>query len=409
MLFLKTQSEENIKKYSDYLKAIGAFSNLYSSSDKPFIQYRVAENAFCKAFKAENLARADVAYDAIINGYGIGIKTFILSGNSKIEKVAEFNSLSSELRKFKGKELALKLAEFRNNRILIADRIYDIDKRIYHIVGRDKSIIKIFEVGYDLVDKYSVEIISDSKSSLKFRDKFNEYNFNYSKSVLMKRFVVPDDYIEIDVEIIEDPLELLLELVKPEIESKTKPVIHPVIKFREETERNTFKLTESKELTPGIDYVILPLYSPKAKKDNKKLIVPLKSQLNQWNAGGRKRDPGEVYISIPRIIHKLAPGFLPKKDIIFNLKVPSGEVLNAKVCQSGDKALMTNPNNAMSKWILRKVLKLNEGELLDYDKLKLVGYDSVKITKIKESEYLIDFSQLDKYENFIEKMKEINK
>ena len=77
MLFLKKQSIKNIKKYSDYLRAIGAFSNLYSSSDKPFIQYRVAENAFCKAFDAENLARADVAYDAIVNGYGIGIKTFM--------------------------------------------------------------------------------------------------------------------------------------------------------------------------------------------------------------------------------------------------------------------------------------------------------------------------------------------
>ena len=63
---------------------------------------------------------------------------------------------------------------------------------------------------------------------------------------------------------------------------------------------------------------------------------------------------------------------------------------------------MTNPNNAMSKWILRKVLKLNEGELLDYNKLKLVGYDSVKITKIKVGEYLIDFAQLNEYENFIE-------
>ena len=79
MIFLKTQSKDNIKIYTNYLKAIGAFSNLYSSSDKPFIQYRIAENAFCKAFEADNLARADVAYDAIIDGFGVGIKTFILS------------------------------------------------------------------------------------------------------------------------------------------------------------------------------------------------------------------------------------------------------------------------------------------------------------------------------------------
>ena len=395
MIFLKTQSKDNIKIYTNYLKAIGAFSNLYSSSDKPFIQYRVAENAFCKAFEADNLARADVAYDAIIDGFGVGIKTFILSGNSKVEKVAEFNSRSAELRKFKGIDLARELAGYRNERIEFADRVYEVEKRVYHIIGRDSLVIKIFEVGYDLIDKDSIEIISDSKSSLKFKDSKNEYNFNYSKSVLMKRFIVPKDYIEIDVDIIDDPLEVLLKLIKVDLKTKPKTVAN--------TDKiGKLNLIEADQLIPGIDYVILPLYSPNAKKNNKEPIVPLKSQLNQWNAGGRKRDPGEVYIFIPKIIHKLAPGFLPKKNVIFNLKVPSGEVLIAKVCQSGDKALMTNPNNAMSKWILRKVLKLNEGELLDYNKLKLVGYDSVKITKIKVGEYLIDFAQLNEYENFIE-------
>ena len=395
MIFLKTQSKDNIKIYTNYLKAIGAFSNLYSSSDKPFIQYRVAENAFCKAFEADNLARADVAYDAIIDGFGVGIKTFILSGNSKVEKVAEFNSRSAELRKFKGIDLARELAGYRNERIEFADRVYEVEKRVYHIIGRDSLVIKIFEVGYDLIDKDSIEIISDSKSSLKFKDSKNEYNFNYSKSVLMKRFIVPKDYIEIDVDIIDDPLEVLLKLIKVDLKTKPKTVAN--------TDKiGKLNLIEADHLIPGIDYVILPLYSPNAKKNNKEPIVPLRSQLNQWNAGGRKRDPGEVYIFIPKIIHKLAPGFLPKKNVIFNLKVPSGEVLIAKVCQSGDKALMTNPNNAMSKWILRKVLKLNEGELLDYNKLKLVGYDSVKITKIKVGEYLIDFAQLNEYENFIE-------
>ena len=397
MIFLKTQSKDNIKIYTNYLKAIGAFSNLYSSSDKPFIQYRVAENAFCKAFEADNLARADVAYDAIIDGFGVGIKTFILSGNSKVEKVAEFNSRSAELRKFKGIDLARELAGYRNERIEFADRVYEVEKRVYHIIGRDSLVIKIFEVGYDLIDKDSIEIISDSKSSLKFKDSKNEYNFNYSKSVLMKRFIVPKDYIEIDVDIIDDPLEVLLKLIKVDLKTKPKTVAN--------TDKiGKLNLIEADHLIPGIDYVILPLYSPNAKKNNKEPIVPLRSQLNQWNAGGRKRDPGEVYIFIPKIIHKLAPGFLPKKNVIFNLKVPSGEVLIAKVCQSGDKALMTNPNNAMSKWILRKVLKLNEGELLDYNKLKLVGYDSVKITKIKVGEYLIDFAQLNEYENFIEKI-----
>ena len=395
MGFLKTQSKKDIDNYIEHLKAIGALSNLFSSSDKPYIQYRVAENIFCNVFSAENLARADAAFDAIIDCYGIGIKTFVLSGNSKIEKVAEFNSLGSELRLLKGLELANKLADFRNARIEFADRIYAVKKRVYHIVGRDKNVIKVFEVDYDLIDKASLEIIEENKSSLKFKDALNEYNFNFSKSVLMKRFNVPKEFIEIDVEIIEDPLSTIMGLIRPDLKL--------IINNDEKLINSIFNSTQE-ELMPFVDYVILPLYSPRAKKKLKEPIVPLKSQLNQWNAGGRKRDPGEVYISIPSKIRNLAPDFFPNRDVNFSLLVPSGEIFSAKVCQDGSKALMTSPNNAMADWMLRKILMLKEGELLTYDQLKKVGYDSVKITKTSEGEYLIDFTLLNEYENFIDKM-----
>lgn len=399
MIFLKTQSEQNIEKYTNSLKAIGAFSNLFSSSEKPFIQYRVAENAFCEAFTAENLARADVAYDAIINGCGIGIKTFILSGSSKIEKVAEFNSRSAELRLLKGIDLANKLADCRNERIKFADRSYKTTNRIYHIIGRDKLELKIFEIPYDLIDKASIEIIAENKTSLKFKDSLNEYNFNISKSVLMKRFVVPKEHIKIDVEILKDPISVLLDLVKPDSQLSTKFI------NKNEIISSIGQLTQD-ELVPFKDYVILPLYSPNAKKLAKEPIVPLKSQLNQWNAGGRARDFGEVYISIPAETRNNAPDFFPSKDTIFNLKIPNGNVFSAKVCQQDSKALMTNPNNAMADWILREILALAEGEILTYDKLKEIGYDSVKITKSSNDEYFIDFTPLDEYEKFIEKSKE---
>ncbi|WP_149206089.1 phospholipase D-like domain-containing protein [Flavobacterium johnsoniae] len=397
-MFLQTQTSQNIENYTSALKAIGAFSNLFSSSDKPFIQYRVAENAFCKAFGADNLARADVAYDAIINGCGVGIKTFVLSGSSKIEKVAEFNSRSSELRILKGLDLANKLADFRNERIEFADRLYNTQNRVYHIIGRDKLLIKVFETSYDLIDKNSIEILEETKSSLKFKDALNEYNFNFSKSVLMKRFIIPQECIEINVEILEEPINVLLNLAQPGLNKQTDAA---KVKLQ-----NAIGLLTEEELIPFVDYVILPLYSPEAKKKLKEPIVPIKSQLNQWNAGGRKRDPGEVYISIPSKIRNNAPDFFPEKDVIFNLKIPNGKVLSAKVCQDGSKALMTNPNKAMADWMLRDVLMLNENEVLTYDKLRKIGYDSVKITKSTEHDYFIDFTKLDEYESFIEKISE---
>jgi hypothetical protein len=397
MIFLKTRSQEKIDKYLLYLKSVGSFSNLYSSSSKPYVQYRVAENTFCKAFEAENLARADAAYDALIDGFGIGIKTFILAGNSKIEKIAEFNSFSAELRGLSGLDLARRLAHYRNLRITTADRTYSVDKRVYHIIGRDAYKIKIFEVGYDLIDLESIEIIAENRSSLKFRDNLNEYNFNFSKSVLMKRFNVPSDALEIEISIIPDPISVLFRLFgeENEVGSDFLDIKNAV------SEEISLSTSEIEEQIPGVDYVVLPLYSPQAKLKNCEPIVPLKSQLNQWNAGGRERDPGEVYISIPIKLHHEFPNFFPGRDLPFNLRIPSGEVLSAKVCQENSKALMTNPNNAMSNWLLRRVLGLETGELLQYNRLVEVGFDSVKITKIDHSNFLIDLAHLDSYEEFI--------
>lgn len=393
MIFLSTQSEEKLQGYTKYLIAIGAFSNLFSSSVKPYVQYRVAENIFCKAFDAENLARADVAYDAIINNIGIGIKTFILNGNSKIEKVAEFNSYSSELRQLSGIELAQRLAHYRNERITFADRLYNLNDRIYHIIGRDDYKIKVFETRYDLIDTETIQIIDENRSSLKFRDKDNEYNFNFSKSVLMKRFIVPNDAIELDINIISEPIDVLLRLFDDY-------VIQGGV-FNSILDDASISTSDITELVPGEDYVILPLYTIRNKQLNKPPFVPEKSQLNQWNAGGRERNAGEVYISIPIQIHQMFPDFFPSRDCSFNLRLPSREIIVAKVCQANGKALMTNPNNAMADWMLRRILRLAPFELLTYDKLIESGFDSVKITKIDNSNYLIDFAPVDSYEEFI--------
>jgi hypothetical protein len=395
-MFLNTQTQQSIEEYQGQLKIIGSLSKLFSSSDKPYIQYRVAENIFCDVFGAENLARVDGAYDAVIGKYGIGIKTFVLSGTSKIEKIAEFNADSSLLRSLGGVELAYKLADLRNQRILVADRAYDIDKRVYHIIGRDKGIIKIFEDSYDLVDKETIEIISDTAVTLKFRDALNEYTFNHSKSVLMKRFIVPEDCHTLEVEILNNPIVLLRNVGE---NSKSDQIT--------KQEESAIQIAQS-ELIPGEDYIILPLYSAKRKASGENPIVPERSQLNQWNATGRDgkaRDFGEVYIPIPADVRNLVPDFLPDREVAFTLILPNGNKLSAKVCQADGKALMTNPNNALSDWLLRTILNLKEGELLTYDRLVEVGYDSVKITKKSEEEFYIDFTSLNEYELFLEMFK----
>lgn len=62
---------------------------------------------------------------------------------------------------------------------------------------------------------------------------------------------------------------------------------------------------------------------------------------------------------------------------------------------------MTNPNKALSDWLLRKVLQLKEGELATMEKLDKLGFDSVLITKDENGNYKIDKAKLDSYKQFI--------
>jgi hypothetical protein len=374
---MKSFAELDIEKNGDYLKllsAVSKISGLFSESSVPFINYRVAENIFCKSFNAGNLSRSDTAFDANFNSIGIGLKTFVCNGNSSTEKVAEFNSLARTLKDLRGKELALKLGEYRNDRINLANRIYNIDSSLYHIVARKENELLLFETDYNTIDLSNIHSVKDNKASLQFEDGNNFYSFNYSKSTLFRKFIIPQNAFKLPIDIIDDPYTLLLELF----------------------EENKNLKTANDKLLKGINFIILPLYGIYKKE---KFIFE-RSGLNQWNANGRKRDFGEIYIPIPIEIHKKYPDFFPNRDQDFNLQIPTGEIFSAKVCQENSKALMTNPNRSLSDWLLRKVLQLKEGELATIEKLNNLGFDSVIILKDEKGDYKIDIMKSNSYSEF---------
>ncbi len=374
---MKSFAEIDIEKSGNYLKllsAVSKLSGLFSESSIPFINYRVAENIFCRSFDAKNLSRSDTAFDANYNSVGVGLKTFVCNGNSSTEKVAEFNSLARTLKDFKGKELALKLSEYRNERISLANRIYNIENSLYHIVGRKEKELLLYETDYNFIDIDNIHSVKDNKASLQFEDGKNLYSFNYSKSTLFRKFIIPQNAFRLPIDIIEDPYSLLLELF----------------------EENKNLKTATDKLIKGQNFVILPLYGIQKKK---KFIFE-RSGLNQWNANGRKRDFGEIYIPIPAELHKKYPNFFPNRDQDFSLQIPTGEIFSAKVCQENSKALMTNPNRALSDWLLRKVLQLKEGELATMEKLNKLGFDSVIILKDKNGNFKIDIMKTNSYNEF---------
>ncbi|MBP6385746.1 MAG: hypothetical protein KA313_09660 [Pseudarcicella sp.] len=374
---MKSFAEIDIEKNGDYLKllsAVSKLSGLFSESSVPFINYRVAENIFCRSFDAGNLSRSDTAFDANYNSVGVGLKTFTSNTNNSTEKVAEFNSLSRVLVELKGKELAIKLGEFRNDRINLANRLYNIESSLYHIVARKEKELLLYETDYNTIDIANIHSVKDNKASLQFEDGNNFYSFNYSKSTLFRKFIIPQNAFRLPIDIIEDPYSLLLELF----------------------EENKDLKTATDKLVKGENYVILPLYGIQIKE---KYIFE-RSGLNQWNANGRKRDFGEIYIPIPAELHRKYPTFFPKRDEDFSLQIPTGEIFSAKVCQENSKALMTNPNKALSDWLLRKVLQLKEGELATMEKLDKLGFDSVIITKSDIQNFKIDIMKTNTYNEF---------
>lgn len=375
-MFFEIQGEELKNLYVQLLQITGSLSNLFAETENPFIYYRAMENIFCKAFKAKNYARSDISVDAGKDNIGIGLKTFLQNNGLTFQKVAEFNRESYLLRGLDPEETIVKVATMRNERILSTQRICKLNNVIYHLLTRSAGYMGLYEEPMDLINIDKIRNIK-VKSTISFEDDKNEYSFNVSKSTLFKRFDTTSKYLlfGFDVNILEDPFEFLLKL-------------------------DITKSDDINERTHDIvDSIVLPLYSSSSHE------VPLKSGLNQWNASGRKRDPDEVYIAVPAWIHRAKPSFFDYitddfKTASFDVTLPSGEVLSMKVAQQGGKALMSNPNKALGKWILRDVLNLPEGKLATKTMLDIIGIDSIMLSKHIDNTYSLDFLKAGSYEMF---------
>lgn len=367
MSFYKKQDSNNIGNYKKYLQLVGSLSQLFSESKIPYLYYRAAEKVFCKAFSADDLSRSDVSVDARKLKIGISLKTFLISNSKTFQKIAEFNRAKPLYDEKPLKEKIAEISRLRNERIAFTENAFLIDKSIYHCVVRSVNKFYLFEEPLEKIRIEDIQDIAETKSSIYFNDYVNEYSFLKSKSTLTKRFITTSFIDEIKVDILDDPLEALELLVN-----------------------NKFKIIDTKKY----ETVYLPLYG-------RNKTVYEKSGLNQWNAGGRKRDANEVYIPIPAIIHKLFPFFFPDRDQPFTLILPNRKELQSKVCQAGNKALMSYSNKELGQWILRDVLRLKEGELLTYDKLQTIGIDAVRIDKLDDLKYEINFSEIGSYEIFL--------
>jgi hypothetical protein len=393
--FFSIQSSKKQKLYEELLMLTGALSRLFTDSENPYLYYRAAENIFCKAFEADNLSRGDVSADAAKDKVGIGLKTFLQHNGMTYQKVAEFNRELQEFKNLEGKHLIYKIAEMRNERIRMTKRTYEIDEMIYHLVTRDKRKMFLFEESMDEIDLNTIKVSSKpKKNTIHFSDRYNEYTFSLSKSTLLKKFITLNDNAikELPVSIYDDPFDFLLRN-KLELLNDVKS------SFKKEME---------------LDHVILPLYSPSTGE------VEEKSGLNAWNAaprtkGGPSRPKDEVYIIVPTWIHSEKPDFFKYKREMhlsetphFQVKLPNNKLLTMKLVQQGGKAINSKPLTDLGAWILREVLDIKPGTLVTRNMLHTIGVDSVKLTKVKDQEFLLDFTETGSYEEFAQEYLGIN-
>lgn len=376
-MFYDKQLEKEQNEYKTMLSIIGKLTLLFSESDSPYLPYRCHENIFCKYFNAENLGRKDCSADAKKDNFGIGLKTWV--GNDD-QKVAEFGKLKTKYDGLDGLALCKKISEYRNERIRITMNMYGIKEMLYHIIKRIPGNMQVYEHAFDYIDIENISLIPGrgKDNNVYFSDGNHIYHFSKSKNTL---YMIFDNMLLLDsfpVEIMADPYDYLLKINKEDL---------PLIEIDEANDK--FDMSNK---------ICLRLYTIiKGEK-----IVSPKSGLNQWNAGGRKRHENEVYIPYPVIDRNRNTDFFPSRDTPFDLHMPDGTIISAKVCQDGGKAIMSNPNKELGEWLLRKVFELEPGTVLTYEMLEKYGVDSVIFTKNEEGSYSIDFSELGTYESLYE-------
>lgn len=432
-MFYEKQPVLNQNNYKEMLKTIGQLSNLFSENNCPYLPYRAHENIFCRYLEAENLARSDCSADAKKDRFGIGLKTW--TGNDD-QKVAEFGKLKKNYAHLNGLELVKKIAEYRNERIRVTKKLHGLNQMIYHIVKRVPNMMQILECAFDDIDIDSIKLIPNrgNDNNTYFTDGKHTYHFSVSKNTLYMIFDDMELLDSFEVDIMDDPYRYLLshtQLSASDILSRD--FVNEQGQVIQAYQKDVENIVETKSM------LCLPLYSRRG-VDREKFVAE-KSGLNQWNGvrtsnrekkdGTRVhieklRDPNEFYIPYQAIDRKRSVDFFPPRDTPFDLRLPDGNVISAKVCQeafkkmpeeqyqllsdeertiedqkrAAGKAIMSNPNKVLGKWLLRDVFELSEGTMVTYEMLEKFGVDCVIFTKNGELDYSIDFAEIGTYEKF---------
>lgn len=396
-------------EYIEFLKIFGALSGLFKDNQeginarKPYLYYRNHEQLFARVFDVEDLTRKDSAFDALgkweNDRIGIGLKTWIHTKDKTYQKVAEFNKLAPEvisplIKEGTSEEVIRKVSELRNERIMLDKRLYKTNRDVYHYITRDDDVMNIIETSYDLIDINSLELISDGKTYT-FKDKYHNYKFYTSKSVLLEEFDASECEIveQIPIEQFDNPFELL----------RMINISNDICKIAEENE--SYEVIHQE--------IILPLYQDKKEGP---FVSPcsginIRHSKPKNKGSNTPRPEYEIEVRVSTWIHHIFPKFfglnafdenqIKDKELNdFDLILPDGRVLRGRIKQENGKSLQTNPQGALGEWILKDVLGLENREMVTIEYLNSLGIDSLKIIKLNDKRFKITVAETGAYERF---------
>lgn len=420
-------SKEEREEYIKFLQVYGALTNLFRQKHGnliPYLDSKFQETIYAKVFNSENVDIGNTPHDILSvfgdERIGIGLKTW-MNSHPSFQKVMQLKRYKTEIDPYFNKsdeELAIKLSELKNERMLIDYNRLGLskDKNIYHYVTRDEGKFVIQETLYPIVNLDNLRKFKRTNTAFAWSDGHKTYKYTYGDSQIWQYFNSDaDDTLvlnQFDVNIIENPFDFLLKSYFNFIDD--------------------FKKAESSE---DIVEVYLPLYSYRTKE------VELKSGLNAWNAAPKNKNSSslrplnEVYIPIPLEFHKKYPDFFcpdvfeiqrrqknyagsskNKPQVRFHLQLPNGKKIPALLTQSNMKSLQSgslteiDPNtgklygqSALGQWLLVDVLGLKERQPVTKEWLEKKGTDSVRLWRKKDdySTINIDFAPIGSFEKFM--------
>ena len=150
---------------------------------------------------------------------------------------------------------------------------------------------------------------------------------------------------------------------------------------------------------PNLDGLMM---AKKIKEIDKEQIILIMSAFDDKENLFSSIDIGiEKFITKPIDIEQLESA-LQKASQELEQRANQKKILDVKVCQDNNKALMSNPNRDLGQWILRDVLGLKEGELLTYEKLQLIGIDSIRLDKVDKMNFKINFVTSGSFEEYLD-------